>query len=265
MRALVLAQIRSRLPMTLGLAAGGFTLMFVIGVTYETFGTDLLGGADGSASDALDAFGGPGGIDILSPAGWVGLGFNHPIMLVITMTSGIAIGAGAVAGMRESGQGEMLFTRPVGRRAFLAAAVGVWAACQVVVLGAAGLGAVLGSLPSEPIRELGLARLVLALPELFALGAFIGAVALLASTTSRTRGRAVGIAVGVAVLSYLASFVSSLTDSLDALRWVTPFGYYDPGAAIADGVGVTNVLVLFGLAAVAYAAALARITRRDLV
>jgi ABC-2 type transport system permease protein len=251
--------------MTAGLAAGGFVLMLVIGATFETFGTDLLGGADKSASTALDAFGGPGGTDILSPGGWIGLGFNHPLMLVIAMTSGVAIGAGAVAGMIESGRGEMLFTRPVRRPAFLAAAVLVWLTCELAVLAAAALGAAIGGAFTEPVRDLGLWRVLYALPELLALGAFVGGIALLASTAARTAGRAMGIAVGVAVVSYLLSVVSGLTDTLGWLRWLTPLGYYDPGGAITGGVGLGHVAVLGGLAIAAYVAALHRVMRRDLV
>jgi ABC-2 type transport system permease protein len=265
MRALVLAQIRSRLVATLSLAFGGFALMLVIGVTYETFGTGLLGGAGKDGSAALDAFGGPGGTDVLSPAGWIGLGYNHPIMLVIAMASGVAIGSGAVAGMVDSGQAEMLFTRPVRRSAFLAAAVGVWIVSQTIVLTGAGLGAVLGGAFMAPIRGLGLWRLVLALPELLALGAFVGAIAVLASTMSRTPGRAIAITVAVAVVAYLLSFMSGLSASLDWLRWATPFGYVDPGGAISGGLDVLHVLVLAALAGLAYVAALAQVTRRDLV
>jgi ABC-2 type transport system permease protein len=181
------------------------------------------------------------------------------------MASGVTIGAGAVAGMLESGQGEMLFTRPVPRLAFLTAACLVWGACEVLVLLGACLGAVLGGAFIEPLRELGLWRLSYALPELFALGAFMGAVALLASTLSSSRGQATGAAVAVGITSYLLSVISGLSESLHFLRWVSPFGYFDPGGAITAGPDAVHVAVLAVLAGLAYLGARRTMIRRDLV
>ena len=174
MRSLVLAEVRARLAVTLSLALGGFALMFVIGVTPMRPSTPLLGGAGEDASAALDAFGGPGGTESSPAGGGSGWATNHPIMLVIAMASGVAIGSGSRRYRRFRSGGDAS-TRPVRREAFLAAAVARGSSASSSSGGARAWRSVPGTFMA-PIRAPGSVASALRAAELLALGAFVGAI-----------------------------------------------------------------------------------------
>lgn len=264
MGAFVRAELRARRRMILALTGGAFSILLIVALAYEPLGLHAFGSAFGGAPRLLEAFSGSRNTNLLSPHGWMSFGFNHPIFVVTTLTVAIAIGSGAIAGEIETGRAELLFTRPVPRTRFLFAQVRVWAIAQTVVLAGALLGAVLGSLTSDRLRSAGLAELVLPLLQYIPLAAFYAAVAFAASAWTRTRGHAAGVAIGLAVFGYLLSVISGLIPSLDWLRWLSPFGYYQPGTAIDDGIRVWPALALLAAAAALFAATVARFNRRDL-
>lgn len=265
MRPLVAAELRARARMIAGLATGAFTYLLILALTYHSIGVQALGKAfDSGAPKAFTAFSGSRSGDVLSPHGWMGLGFNHPMLMITTLTAALAIGTGCVAGEVDSGRAQLLFTAPVARARFLGAAVVVWAVSEGVILLAALAGALAGAGASADLRAAGLAGLAWAPLQLLPLTAFVAAIGVLASTYADTRGRALGVAVSLVVAAYLLDVVAGLSASLDALRWVTPFGYYDPGAAITRGLRPWPFIGLLAGAGVLLALARRRLERRDL-
>jgi ABC-2 type transport system permease protein len=265
MRRFAIAELRARTRMIAGLAAGAFTFLLIMGLAYHSVGVEGLGGGlrDG-VPRALSAFSGSRHGDVLSPRGWMGLGFNHPMMMITTLTAAISIGAGVVAGEVDSGRAQLLFSRPVARTRFLAAALGVYLAAELAVLAAALGGAFLGAAISADLRHAALGGMAWAPLQLLPLTLLVVSVAAVASALSELRTHALGAAIGVVVLAYLANVVSGMIDALDWLRWCTPFGYYDPGDAIAHGPRPWPIVALVGASAVLLAVASAVLERRDL-
>jgi len=265
MRPFVVAELRARRRMIAGLGAGAFTLLLIVGLAYHSIGLNALGPAFGHhAPAAFTAFSGSHGGDILSPHGWMGFGFNHPMFLVVTLAVSISVGAGAVAGEVDSGRAELLFTAPIARTRFLTASLAVWLAAEVAVLAAGWAGAMIGALFSGDLRHAGVAALAWAPLQYLPLALFVAACAFAASAGARTHGRANGIALGVTVFAYLLNVVSGLIGSLDWLRWLTPFGYYEPGRAIGDGLRIGPAALLTGVAVVLLVLARELAERRDL-
>lgn len=265
MRPFAAAELRARARMIAGLAAGAFTYLLVLALTYHSIGVEALGNAFGQdAPPVFTAFSGSRSTDVLSPHGWMGLGFNHPMLMITTLTAALAIGTGSVAGEVDSGRAQMLFTAPIPRTRFLGAALLSWAVAEVVILLSALTGAVLGAVLSPDLRHAGLASLAWAPLQLLPLTAFVAAIGMLASTYADTRGRALGLAVTLVVTAYLMSVVAALSATLDPLRWATPFGYYDPGAAITHGLRPGPFLALAAAAGVLFALARRRLGQRDL-
>lgn len=265
MRPFVVAELRARRRMIAGLGAGAFTLLLIVALAYRSIGLDALGAAFGHhAPSAFTAFSGSHGGDILSPHGWMGFGFNHPMFLVVTLAVAISVGAGAVAGEVDSGRAELVFTTPIPRRRFLAASLAIWLLAELAVVAAGWLGALIGALCSSDLRDAGIADLAWAPLQYLPLALFVAACAFLASAAASTRGRANGIALGIAVFWYLLNVVSGLIHSLDWLRWLTPFGYYEPSRAIERGLQLGPATLLVGLAVLLLAAAVELTDRRDL-
>jgi ABC-2 type transport system permease protein len=263
--AFVRAEIISRNRMIAGLAAGGFTLLLIVGLSYDSLGQGTLGAAfKGKLPTGITALSGSRNGNWLTPLGWMGFGFNHPLFLVLMLTAAISVGSAAIAGEVDSGRAELLFTSAVPRTSFLGWTVLVWLAVQLAVLAGAIAGALLGGALSDDIRAAGLAEVLYAPLQFLPVAAFVAACSFLGSAIADTRGAAMGIGVGVAVLGYLLNVISGLISQLDWLRWITPFGYYDPGTAITEGVDVGHAAVLLGASALLMVAARAQLLRRDL-
>jgi ABC-2 type transport system permease protein len=262
----VLAELRSRARMVGGTALGAFALLFVVTVSYGSLGLGTFGHAfaNGEPPRGLSALSGSHGTSFLTPDGWVGFGFDHPMFLVLTLTVAIAVGAGAIAGEVDTGRAELLFVAPVARSRFVVSALVVLLAAELAVLAAALGGATVGGAFSSQLRAAGLGHFVLAPLQYLPLALAVATGALWAGATSPTRGRALGLAVGATVTAYLLNVVAGLVAALDWLRWVTPFGYYEPGSALAHGFDVPRALALLALSAVFLALALRGAERRDL-
>lgn len=265
MRRFVGAELRARRRMIAGLGAGGFTLLLIVGLAYHSIGLNALGSAFGHhAPRAFTAFSGSRGGDILSAHGWMGFGFNHPMFLVVTLTVAISVGAGSVAGEVDTGRAELLFTAPVARTRFLLGSLLVWAIAEAAVIAAAWAGAMTGALLSGDLRRAGVAALAWAPLQYAPLALFVAACAFAASAAAHTRARANGLAVGLAVFAYLLNVVSGLIGSLEWLRWLTPFGYYEPGRAIDEGLRIGPAALLAAGGALLLVAARMLLERRDL-
>lgn len=266
MSAFARAELFSRRRMIAGLAAGACTLLAIVAASYQSLGQVAFGRtlARGHAPRVYTAFAGSRDIDLASPHGWMSFGFNHPLFLVLTLTVAISIGTALVAGEVESGRAELLFVRPRSRRQFLVAGVAVWVCAEFLVLIAALAGALIAGAFSAQMRAAGLAPLILAPLQFLPLAAFVAGLSFLASARARTRGQAMGLAVGVTVLAYLANFVSTLVGGLGWLRWISPFGYYDPAGAIVHGFAFWHAAILLAGAGLLLAAAGASFDRRDL-
>jgi ABC-2 type transport system permease protein len=265
MRAFVLAELRARRRMVAGLGAGAYSLLLIMGLAYQSIGVRGLGGTFGSRQPrAISAFSGSPDGNFLSPHGWMGFGFNHPMFLVVTLTVGISVGAGAIAGEVDSGRAELLFTAPVTRTRFLLASFVVWVAAELAVLVAGWAGAMTGALFSSDLRHAGIGVLAWAPVQYLPLALFVAACAFAASASSPTRGRATAVTVGIVVLAYLLNVVSGLIGSLAWLRWLTPFGYYDPAAALAHGPRPWPAVALLAASGALLALTRAQLLRRDL-
>jgi ABC-2 type transport system permease protein len=118
-------------------------------------------------------------------------------------------------------------------------------------------------------------------PALWNVGALLFAVSgvtMALSATGRFRNRVIGVAVLVFLLQFLVNVVGQMLDSVDWLRPLTVFYYFQPQQAALTGTWTVspaalwgfgpdsvNVLaVLFVVGAVGYGVALVTFTRRDL-
>lgn len=265
MRSFVRAELVARRRMVLALAAGAALILLIVALAYEPLGVNGIGaGFRDRSPHILNAFSGSRSSDVLSPEGWLGFGFNHPVLLMTTLTVAIAIGSGSVAGEIDTGRAELLFTGPIARTRFLAFQVIVWLLAELVVMAGALAGGVLGVVLTPRLHSVGVGQLLLALLQYAPLVCFVAACAFLASAVASTRGRALGAAVGVAVLGYFLNVVSGLLGSLGWLRWLSPFGYYDPAKAISEGFQPLPAAALLAASALLGAAVVARLRVRDL-
>ncbi len=267
MRSLVFAELRSRVRSLSAIAVGVFLLLFTGGATYQSFGgpqmaSEMFGGEPPAALMALS---GSRSTDLFSPKRYIGLGFNHPLFLALTLSVAIAIGARAIAGDVETKRAQLLYSRPVARSRILLAHGLLWLASQVVVIAAAVAGAMVGSQLSPDLRAAGVgANLIWVGVQYFGVAAVFAGASFTSSALLHSRSAALGAAVGVAALSYLINFVSLLWSPLEALGKATPFGYYEPLEVSSGGLAVGKLAVLLGVAVVLFVATDVVLEHRDL-
>lgn len=258
--------LRYRTIVGVGLGAAAFLLLF--SGTYETFGgaaaINQFMGTSESASFISAFTGSRETFFIAGPLEYLAFGFNHPFFLILTMSIGVGMGSAAVSGDVENGRAELLYTKAVRRVSIYDARVALWVAAQVVVVYLAVAGAYVGSAFSDDVRQSELGQLFLVATQYLPVALFAGALAFAVSAFRSTRGSAIGVTVAVLVAAYLANFTALLWDPGAALRWLSPFGYYEPIAAV-HGIDWAFVAVLLGASALLVAVGRWRVAHRDLV
>jgi hypothetical protein len=267
MRRLVAAEWRMRRRTVAALAGGAFLFLFVVGATYQAFGgpglSDQLFG--GRPPRAVAAFSGSREGNIFVPRHYLAFGFNHPLFLVLTLAVAVSIGSGSVAADVETGRAELLYVRPVPRTRILLARLALWAPAQLVVVAGALAGSQAGALLAPDLRAAGPLRVGWVAFQYLPLASVVAGAAFAASARARTRSGAMAATVGLVTAAWLLNFVSLVWSPLDAARWATPFGYYEPLVVADEGPAWWKAGILVSLATVLFADAVRNLSRRDLV
>ena len=196
-----------------------------------------------------------------APGGYVvGEVFNliAPLALV---AYAVMTGASATAGEEERKTMGMVLGAPVSRRTMLLSKAGGLA---LSLMAAAGLF-LLAAAVSSSWFDVGLqtGNVVATVVHLGSLALLFGAVAMAFGAATGKPGLAAGITGALAVASYLASSMLPLAD-LDRWAELSPWFYYAGSNPLTNGFDLAHFLVLSGLAALAFAAALFAFDRRDL-
>jgi ABC-2 type transport system permease protein len=91
-----------------------------------------------------------------------------------------------------------------------------------------------------------------------------GTIALAVGSATGRRGTALGVAAAPAVAGYLVNSLAALVPWLGGARLATPLHHYAAANALGDGFSLGHLAALLLVVAVATAAALVAVDRRDL-
>ena len=171
------------------------------------------------------------------------------------------IGIAMLAKESKDHTADFLFTHPISRGRIWCEKL-LAAFCQILMLNltvaAVALVAALAIGQSPDWGRISLVLLAYLLMQLL-----IGAAAF--GLSAFIRGGALGIGLGLALALYFFNILSNITDSLEWLKYLTPFAFADGSSLIADGVIPTGYLLSFGLIASAAAGiGFYRFCRKDL-
>lgn len=201
---------------------------------------------------------------LISFAGAVSFGFQHPVVLVGTLAF-IVVAGTIPAAERESGLLDLILSRPVSRATYLAAVLALLVLGAVLLpLGVLG-GAAAGLALEDVHGELPWTRYVPAAASLGMLLLAWGGVTLVFASGSPRRGPVAARVVGIALALYVVELLADLWQPFERIRWVSPFHYFKPvPAALSTGLRAADAAVLLGVCAAGIAVALFRIRRADL-
>lgn len=191
----------------------------------------------------LEAFGARGA-NLADPRAFLGVEFFSLGPLVIGAFV-VAASTAALAGEESAGTMKMLAALPVSRRAmFVQKALAV----MLAVLAVAALTSI-GWLVSVPFidlgRELTLTDLVLATFVQASFAAFVAAMGLFFGAVAPTRGTAAAYTGGLLVVAYLLVAISSTVDTVEDIRYASPYYYSDLSGVLVDGVEPVHQFVLW--------------------
>jgi ABC-type transport system involved in multi-copper enzyme maturation permease subunit len=198
-------------------------------------------------------------------AGYLSLGFTHPLYIVLAGAAVVGFAARPLAGEMDRGIIQIPLARPVSRQAvYLSRVVGIAIICALLAL-VGPIGMVAGLLYSRPEGEFVYAHLGAMALNGLALFWAVGGLTLWGSAAANTAGRVVGWAISLLVLSYFVDYFAGVWAPLRTIAFLSLFDYYEPTEALASGtVSTVNLGILAGVGIIAAITGLAVFTRRDL-
>ncbi len=260
--------LRSGLPGLVALLVGIALFEFVQPLVIASFG-----GAQGLDAimeripPALQAFTRtrPEFLALSGLAGYLSLGFTHPLYIVLAGAAVIGFAARSLAGEMDRGIIQIPLSRRISRQAvYTSRLLGVAVICILLAI-AGPLGMVAGMLYARPEGEFAYGHLgAVALSGLTLFWA-IGGLSLWGSAAASTAGRVVAWAISLLVVSYFVDYFAGIWEPLRAIQFLSLFEYYDPTQALVSGQATTvDLITLTVVGALAAVAGLVIFTRRDL-
>ncbi len=198
-------------------------------------------------------------------AGYLSLGFSHPVYHLLAGATVIWFACRGLAGEVERGSIQIALSRAVSRRSvYFSRLIGVVIVGAVVaVIGP--LGMIVGIAIGEPAGSIRMEYLFIqGIASALLLWA-IGGAGLLISASASRMGQAIGWSIGLLVVSYVIDYFADLWGALEPIKPFSLFDYYDPPAAMTRGeITGESVLVMGTVALVGALSGLVVFSRRDL-
>jgi beta-exotoxin I transport system permease protein len=202
------------------------------------------------------------GADYTTPAGYLRSELFSSLGIILFLIFAIGAGSRAIAGEEERRTLDLVLSTPVRRRTLITDK-----ALAIVVTTFALAGVLfVTTLAAGPLFDLSVPvpRLVGACVMLALLAISFGATALAISTASGRRSLGNAVAGAIAVISLVLNALAAQVSALDPIRPLSPFRWYLDPDPLTTPLQPVNVLVLVGIAVVAFLLALFAFDRRDL-
>jgi ABC-2 type transport system permease protein len=198
-------------------------------------------------------------------AGYLSLGFTHPLYLVLAGAAVISFGARSLAGEMDRGTIQIALSRPISRQAVYASRV-LGAAIICILLALIGpAGMVAGLLYARPEGVFPYDNLLLEALNGLALFWAIAGLSLLGSAAASTAGRVIGWAITLLALSYFVDYFAGVWSVLKPFTKFSLFDYYEPTQALTSGqVSTSSLITLAAIGVVAVSAGAVVFAVRDL-
>ena len=238
---------RERVRMVvLGLVAAGF-VAFLLGLSNSIRPVEIQALFE-KLPPALHAMLGLSEGEMFNLSRWVGVIHNHPLWLVLVLSFPMASALRGVAGGVDDGTLELVLAQPIGRSAYFLALTAVVGLGTTWVLACSMLGGLFAKSVITLPEELPVSTLFHLSASGWALALSVAGISLLVSVVTAGGGRPVSTAVGIVVGMFFLRFVSDMVPAAGWFRWVTVFGYHDPGQLVHEGLAAGHLLALLTVA-----------------
>ena len=237
-------------------------LALVFTAVYDSFKGEFTDMLD-NAPKLMEAMLGPIPTDsIISPEVWLGIelyGLLFPIMFAVIA---ISAGASAVGSEEDSGTIELVLASPISReRIILEKSIGILAQLAIIS-GCLWIGVAIGSF-FFPFN-VSLFNVLCATISGCLFGLTISYVTLATQAFKGRKSLALATGSGFIGVSYIFKVLSGLSNNLHWLKYASLFNYYDGPGVLVSGLNETNLIIMIGLSAICFIAALYGFKRRDI-
>lgn len=180
-------------------------------------------------------------------AGYLSLGFSHPVYFVLTAAVLIALITRSLAGELESGTMQLALARSVSRLSIYVSRLIAVAVAIVAVSAVTFAGMIAGILVGKPDGEIIYRHLLpTAIGAALLLWAIAG-VTLAISAWSNTTSQAVGYTTGFVVVSFVLDYLAGLWSVIEPFDPLSIYSYFDPANALVNGSLAARDLAVLGL------------------
>ncbi len=194
-------------------------------------------------------------------SGWLGIelyGLFVPLILAIV---GASNGASTIGKEEDSGTLELLLASPISRSSIVTQKTATVLFILLFIALGPYFGAALGTLIFE--FDVNLFNVFWASVSAWMLGVFFAMLSLaVQGVTGKTR-LSFGVGSGVVAFTYALIVISKLVDSLESLKYISPFHYYNVDEILESGPNFTIMSVLIICAILLFSVALAVFSKRD--
>lgn len=206
------------------------------------------------------------GISMATFEGYMASTVNNLVPLILALYA-VTNGTSTLAGEEEEGRLEMIAALPLPRRQIVlakAAALGI-ALLLILAIVSAGAALTMAAIQSQvetTVTPTGLfVNLLAAWPLVFA----FGMISLFLAAFCPSRRIAVALSVAVVLASFLGNNLAGMISSLESVRGLFLFHYYDASAdGLINGQAPGDIAILLAVALVALGLAIFFFGRRDL-
>ena len=213
--------------------------------------------------EMLAAFGMEGGFGLTDPGGYFAI-YVGEFFPVVGAIGAIFLATRTTAVDVDRGWAAISLATPLSRTRQMLVAIVV----QVIAMGILAIGTVGGFLLVGPVVGARFEAVPFALAGLdtWVYGCAIAAVATLVGALTLSRGLTGGLVAGILIAMYLVSVIVAIEPSLDWMRYLTSFAWFDTASVIDEGRVEAGGPVVFGLVAgFAWLGSLLVWRRRDLL
>lgn len=201
---------------------------------------------------------------VMSNAGILAFGWNHPITLALGTAVAIVLASRAVAGESESGALELVMSQPISRTQYIASHI-IFAFLSLGFTSLIGAcGTLLGQYAYD-LRALNLSSLLYVVINFSALNTAWYGVTLLISVSGREAGRVATIGFLLALISYFLNVIGGLWDEAGFLLPYSLHTYYSPKDFLVEDMAANSTLIILStLSFITIGTAYWKFLRRDL-
>ena len=171
------------------------------------------------------------------------------------------IGIGALAKEEKDKTAEFLLSHPIKRSRVITEKL-LAVMLQIVVLNVLVFGMTVASIAiigeDIPWKEIWLLHLAYFLVQIVLAGICFGISAFI------KRG-GLGIGIGIAAVMYFLNIVANITETVEDLKYITPFGFADAADIISElKLDITGIVICMAMAVVGVIAAYMKYTKKDI-